>query len=123
MPKKLSDFEFVKIQPSHKEKKKWDAVFINKKTKKIKYISFGQKGYLDFPLYYKYFMEKEGMNKKQALEAAKRKRGHYLERHKDEDYYNVENWWRPSFWAANLLWGDLPDVEKQLKIIRRRYNF
>ena len=123
MVAKISDYEFVRLQSSQKKHKKWDAVFINKKTKKIKTVSFGARGYLDFALYYKYYRESEGMTPDDALEKAMKKRSNYLKRHAKEDYNNFDNWYKPSWWARQLLWGDVPNVKKQLKILRKRYNF
>jgi hypothetical protein len=123
MQKDISDFDFLKISPSHKDNKKWDAIFIRKSTKKPFIVSFGQKGYLDFPLYYQYYRTTENMTPDDALTAAERKRSFYLNRHKKEDYDNPNNWYKPSFWAKQYLWGDLPDLNKQLKIMRKRFNF
>jgi hypothetical protein len=125
MTKNINDYDFIKIEHSHNDKKKWDAVFENKKTGKIKLISFGARGYLDFPLYYKYYKDSENLPENQALIKAKRKRDNYLKRHQKENFDDFNNWWRPSWWSANLLWSPegIPDIDKQLKLLRKKYNF
>ncbi len=57
------------INPSSKKDKKFDAVFIDKDTKKEKKISFGAKGYRDFTLMNKkgsQFYEKDNKKRLQT---------------------------------------------------------
>jgi hypothetical protein len=124
-PKNINDYEFIRIQPSHRKGKKWDAVFKKLNSDRVIFIPFGAVGYLDFPLYYKYYKDNENLSKKEAYLKALKKRDNYLFRHKKENYDNFENWWRPSWWAANLLWSPegIPDIKKQLKLLRKKYKF
>ena len=91
----------LQIRPSKNKNKKFDAIITSKDG--IKIIPFGAKGYSDFIL--------SGGDKK--------KRDAYISRHrKNEDWTKIN--------AASLsryvLWGDTPDINKNIKDYKKRFN-
>lgn len=122
MSKNINNYTFIELKKSDNPKKKFDVIFKNNKTNRTFKISFGASGYLDLPLYYLYYRDTKGYPSDEALEMAERKRANYLKRHQKEDNDNFDNWYKPGWWAANLLWGDIPDVKKQLAYLRKKYD-
>jgi len=91
----------LKIRPSKNKNKKYDAVITSNDS--IKIIPFGAKGYSDFIL--------SGGDKK--------KREAYIKRHKkNEDWTKIN----PGSLSRYVLWGDSPDINKNIKDYKKRFN-
>ncbi len=106
------------INPSSKKDKKFDAVFIDKETKKEKKISFGAKGYRDFTLINKkdsQFYEKEKAKREQV-------RTNYQTRHaKDLQTEKGKTGLSPGALSYFVLWT-APTLKGGIRNYKKKYG-
>lgn len=123
MPLSIRNYKFVELKKSDKPDKKYMITFINKRSKILKTIHFGNSNYDDFTTYYK--NAKKTMLAEDALEIAEKHRKAYIARHHKEDW-SKDNVLSSGYMSGNLLWGSrddkiaVPNIKKMLKIIRFR---
>ncbi len=82
-----SEYDFIKFRKSFTKGKKYDAVLYNKRTKKFKYIPFGD-------LRYQQYEDKVPLHlykNKDHKDPLRRKR--YRSRHKGEELYKYSSGW------------------------------
>lgn len=89
----------LEIKKSKNKSKKYDAI-IDGKT-----ISFGAKGYGDYT--------------NNDYDDPKAKRELYIKRHKAREDWTTVN--RGSL-SRYILWGDSPDINKNIKDFKKRFN-
>lgn len=96
------NYKFIKITKSSKKNKKLDAYFINKKTNKIKIISFGDSNYSDF-----------------TKHKDEKRKERYLNRHRKN-----ENWKDPMSKGALSRWilWNKPTLKSSIQDYKRRFN-
>jgi hypothetical protein len=91
----------LKIKPSEKKTKKYDAIFT--KDNNIKIVSFGAKNMSDY-----------------TIHKDKQRRTNYLARHKAN-----ENWNNPitaGSLSRFILWGPSTDLETNIKLFKKKFN-
>ena len=76
----------VYITKSHKPEKKFDAVFINPNTGKVKRVAFGQKGYEHYT---------EG-------HLDEKRKQNYIQRHRAREDWN--DLFTAGYWSYHFLW-------------------
>lgn len=100
----LANMEYsVKIKPSTKPKKKYEAVIVSKDTDKIDTVHFGDKEYSDFT-------KSKDINKKRL----------YLLRHEKNEDWSIDGIKSAGFWARWILWNKT-SIRKSIKDINRRF--
>lgn len=88
------NYTFIEFKKSTTKNKKYDAILMNKKTNKLKKISFGDKRY-------PHYNDKTGLNLYPKLNSLdKQKRKMYLLRHAGED----KNMFSSGYFAIKFLW-------------------
>ena len=91
-------------------KKKLRITLFNVETQRENIIEVGQRGAMDYTLYY----AEEGAEK-----ANERKRL-YIERHKDKENWTSSGIDTNGFWAYHLLWSEAT-LQKSLNRVKRIY--
>jgi hypothetical protein len=87
-----NDFNFIQFQKSNNQKKKYDAILENKKTKKKVKVSFGSKKYQQY-------YDKIGLYSSQNHLCEKR-RHLYILRHQ----HDINKPYSASWFSLNYLW-------------------
>jgi hypothetical protein len=96
---------FYGLHRSDKPDKKW-FVEVSEEGGRKKRIYFGAAGMKDFTLFSP--MEREA------------RRRLYIQRHKEHENWN--DWSSAGFWSKHLLWGDTPNINKNLTATLAKYN-
>lgn len=100
-------WKLLKVEPSEKKGKKWDALFID--GDKYKTISFGASGYRDYTLIH-------ATNPEEAAKV----RSRYWKRHiKDLDQDPMS----AGYLSLFILWGKFPSVERNMKWYKKLFAF
>ena len=100
------DYIFVKVVKLKGDKKKYSAVFKNRKTGRIRNVKFGS----NIPYMEDYTIHKDAERKKR-----------FLDRFNKTIKKNINNPLSPMWWSTNLLWNrpsyaaSLKDVKIKLK--------
>tara|TARA_R100001163_G_scaffold47196_1_gene35476 strand:+ start:263 stop:565 length:303 start_codon:yes stop_codon:yes gene_type:complete len=95
-------YKLVKITTSDKPKKKMMAMFMNKKTKRLKTVHFGAKGMDDY-----------------TITKDKEQRARYRSRHKKD--LSTGNPMRAGYLSYYILWGDSTSKRANIASYKRRF--
>jgi hypothetical protein len=88
--------EFIKFEVSKNPKAKYDALVLNKKTNKIKRVSFGARAY-------QHYQDKTGVGAFSHLNHNDEKRRKlYRARHGANGYQKIK--FSPAYFSYNFLW-------------------
>ena len=99
---KNKDYDFIKIEPSKRKGKKYDAVFKNRETEKTKRVSFGQENAEDF-----------------TIHKDKARRNRYWDRHRKD--LKTRNPMRAGYLSLFILWNK-PTLSGSVKDYRSRWK-
>jgi hypothetical protein len=91
----FKDWYFEGFKPSKKKYKKYDATIINKKTGKIKILSFGDKRY-------QHYMDTALQTYKNLDHNDKERQKRYIARHK---VFIKNGYFSPSYFSMMFLWS------------------
>lgn len=101
------EIEKVKLMKGSGGKKLKAKLYL--KDDRVKEVSFGASGYMDFTLY-----------SKEDKELAEEKKKAYIARHKvNEDWTNAST---AGFWSRFILWNQ-PTVQKSMEWMENKYGF
>jgi len=89
------------LYPSTNKNKKYDVYVKNKKTGRIKKVSFGAKGYSDY-----------------TVHKDKVRRQKYRTRHKND---KIRNPLYAGFWSWYILWGKYTSIAKCMAYVRKAF--
>lgn len=98
--------QLISIKPSENKSKKYDAKFILENGK-IKTVSFGAAGYVDYTT--------------ATQDEAEKKRNLYLSRHKKESNLWLKNPDTPAALSRWILWEN-KDINKAINKFRKKFN-
>lgn len=98
MPEK----KLLKLYKSTNPNKKFDIYVYNKKTGRVKKISFGARGMSDY-----------------TIHKDKDRRERYRNRHRSD---RINDPFSPGFWSWHVLWGTSTDKQKCLEGVIRKYK-
>jgi len=99
----MSDFKLLSVTKSDKKDKKYDAKFENKKTKRIKTVSFGAKNMSDY-----------------TIHKDKERRERYRKRHQKDLKTNDPT--RAGYLARFLLWGNSTSLRENIKNYKKKFG-
>ena len=88
-----AEYQFYGLTKSNDNKHKYEAIFTNRETGRVKHIKFGAKGYRDYIWY------QANTTVKNAI---KHKRAYFARNIHNIDFGNPMN---ASFWSASILWN------------------
>ncbi len=95
-------FKLVKIEKLNNDKKKYQAIFQNIETEKIKKTKFGASGYSDY-----------------TIHKDKERRNNYIQRHKKD--LKTKEYTKPGYLSMFILWNkptlkaSIADYKKRIK--------
>ena len=98
----MTEYRFLKLQPSSNSKKKFDALFENKKNNRIKKVSFGSKGMSDYTIH-------KDIKRKEK----------YLARHRKREKWGNDGILTAGWWSRWLLWSE-PSLVKSTKLVKMK---
>jgi len=99
----MSDFKLLSVTKSNKKDKKYDAKFENKKTKRIKTVSFGAKNMSDY-----------------TIHKDKERRERYRKRHQKDLKTNDPT--RAGYLSMFLLWGNSTSLRENIKNYKKKFG-
>ena len=108
---KMPKYNLLSVTKLKTGKKKYKAVVFNTETQRENTITFGARGYGDYPQYVKEL----------GVEEANKKKSAYIARHsKAGEDWTASGVDTAGFWSYHLLWSETT-VEKALAKIKRKY--
>ncbi len=94
----------VKIRPSRKSNKKYEAIIVTENTGEINTVHFGDNRYGDFT-------KTKDINKKRL----------YLTRHEKNEDWSIDGIKSAGFWSRWILWNKT-SVKKSVRDVNRRFS-
>jgi len=98
----MTEYKFIKLQKSSKPKKKFDAIFQNRKTGREKKISFGSAGMSDYTIH-------KDPERKQR----------YITRHQKREKWGNDGILTAGWWSRWLLWSE-PSMTKAKALVNAK---
>ena len=104
-------YKLLSVKNSPNKKYKLQVELYNTETKRIKRISFGANGMMDFILY----------TKQEGKEIANKRKKLYLIRHQKNEDWTKRGIETKGFWSRWLLWSR-DTLDKSIKFILKKFN-